>query len=144
MATDSKITILENARRHAVQINDISASANTYQTSGYMKTKELINDSKGVKSIAIFSNEYVPEGSNGEINYVLTINGIDYEIVPINSNKNGTKIIKAACETYTDNYIVYVNDMITSAILTIKIGKASRDIAPYVSNIKVLVGEPDV
>lgn len=139
-SVSTKLVTLETAKRHAVRLNNIKASKNTYQVSNTITSRELISDP--VQSIAIFCNEYIPSHfPDGEyIKYVLTVNGIDYTVVPVNSDRNGTKIIRAADNKTPTDYVAYTNEEIKSATLTVILKTPNNTETPYFSNLKVLIG----
>lgn len=130
-----------SAKRHLIKINDIKAYHKQYQRSSYVYTQELISDST-VYSLSVFANVYIPDDLNSDaVSFILTVNGIDYEIVPINDNtKEGTKIIRYSQSSLAKTkYTKLTSELITSAYLTIKI-KGTKDSTPYVNNVKVLLG----
>lgn len=132
---------LPNAKRHAIRISDITAHVGTF-SQGYLQTKELITNP--VQSIAVFANEYIPEyfpDNKTYIQYILTVNGIDYDIVPINSEKNGTKVIRVSNYSIIDDYVVHINETIKSASLKVIINTMDRNVTPYVSNVKICFGK---
>lgn len=130
-----------SAKRHLIKINDIKAYHKQYQRNSYVYTQELISDST-VYSISVFANVYIPEDLNNDaVSFILTVNGIDYEVVPINNNdKDGIKIIRYSQSTLAKSkYTKLTNELITSAYLTIKI-KGTKDSTPYINNVKILLG----
>ena len=132
---------LLNAKRHVIRISDITAHVGTF-TQGYLQTKELI--SNPVQSIAVFANEYIPEyfpDNKTYIQYILTVNGIDYDIVPINSEKTGTKVIRVSNYSIMDDYVVHINETIKSASLKVVINTMDSNVTPYVSNVKICFGK---
>jgi hypothetical protein len=139
---------LETARRHVIRVNNLMGFSNTYDESASLSTEELLTGN--VSCIGIFANEYIPQtfpsnasnyGYEPYIVYVLTINGKDYEVVPINSHKAGTKIIRYSNYSIADNYTYHVGEPIKSAKLTVKINTPDPSYSPYVSNIKVCIGK---
>lgn len=134
------IQILNTAKRKVIRINEINTMQHTYKAKANMKSKQLI--AKEVKSIAIFSNEYIPKHfpNNNYIEYILNINGKDYKIAPINSNKIGKKMVKfdKGKDDTTSTY--YIDESIKSAFLTININNPGDRETPMVSNIKILYG----
>lgn len=107
-----------------------------------MQTQELVGDP--VESIAIFASEYIPSffPDNEEyIKYTLSVNGIDYNIVPINSNREGTKVIRFSDITSSDLYVEYVKESIKTAKLTITINTSDGTSTPYISNLKICYGK---
>lgn len=132
---------LPNAKRHVIRISDITAHIGVF-SQGYLQTKELITNP--VQSIAVFANEYIPEyfpDNKTYIQYILTVNGIDYDIVPINSKKNGTKVIRVSNYSIIDDYVVHINETIKSASLKVVINTMDSNVTPYVSNVKICFGK---
>lgn len=132
---------LPNAKRHVIRISDITAHVGTF-SQGYLQTKELITNP--VQSIAVFANEYIPEyfpDNKIYIQYILTVNGIDYDIVPINSEKTGTKVIRVSNYSIIDDYVVHINETIKSASLKVVINTMDSNVTPYVSNVKICFGK---
>ena len=132
---------LPNAKRHVIRISDITAHVGTF-SQGYLQTKELITNP--VQSIAVFANEYIPEyftDNKTYIQYILTVNGIDYDIVPINSEKTGTKVIRVSNYSIIDDYVVHINETIKSASLKVVINTMDSNVTPYVSNVKICFGK---
>lgn len=134
-----KIEKVDSAKRHVIKINDITAFNNKY-TKGSIISKELINTP--INSIALYCNEYINNNYSIEnnISYYLIINGEEQEIQPINSNRNGKKIIRMSAQSYKSEHIIYLNENIKSAKLKIVINTANQNITPYVSDIKILIG----
>lgn len=139
-----KIVKLSTGKRHVIKINDVSLYRNTYVSKTIIKTKNLID--KKTKSIAIFANEYIPDGSKitNPIKYVMTVNGQEIEMVPINQDRNGVKIIKMSESEEISNYTHHMNDTIISAYLTITMNTNNEDFTPFISNLKILKGDKDV
>lgn len=140
----NKIVKLSTGKRHVIKINDISLYKNTYVNKTIIKTKNLID--KKTKSLAIFANEYIPEEMNAvnPIKYTMTVNGQEIEMVPINYDRNGIKIVKMSESEEISNYTHHVNDIITSAYLTITMNTNNEDFTPFISNLKILKGDKDV
>ena len=120
-----------------ISIDGIVADATTYKNAG-IRAKDLI--STPVDSIAVFANEYVPPHfvDNEYFEYVLTVNGIDYPIVPINSTKQGTKIIRRGVEN--SDYVTSIKETIKSAELKVIIKSTDGSSTPYLSNLKICTG----
>lgn len=133
-----KIVKVLSAKRHLIKLNGISLSKNVYST-GTILSNELITDP--IKYIAIYSNEYICSDYDikDAVNYYLIINGNEYEITPINSDRVGKKIIRTSSQTYQFENTIYIEESIKSAKLKINI-KASNNVTPFISNIKVLIG----
>lgn len=138
-----KIEKVESAKRHVIKINEISAYKNKYDK-GYILSKELINDP--INSIALYCNEYINKDYSIEnnVSYFLIINGVEHEIQPINSHRNGKKIIRMSAQSYKSDHVTYLNENIKSAKLKIVINSINQDITPFISDIKILIGGSDI
>lgn len=134
-----KIVKVESANRHIIKLNDISLYKNTYKK-GMTLSKELITTP--VKSIAIYCNEYINKDYSikNAVNYYLILNGKEYKVEPINSNRDGKKIAKMSSQAYESEYAIYLNEKIKSAKLKIVANVANTNITPYISDIKILIG----
>lgn len=139
---------LPKAKRHVIRINDIMSFKNTFTTDSYLETEELIINP--VDCIAVFANEYLPPTfpTNASVyNYVdyltyfLTVNEKEYEIVPVNSHKIGTKIIRYSNYTFTENYTIHIKEPIKSARLKVRFLTPNESYTPYLSNLKVCLGK---
>jgi hypothetical protein len=137
-STTTKIVTVNSAKRHLIKLNNITLNQNVY-TKGSSITNELITDP--IKYISLYCNEYASSKSNieGLATYSLIINGTEYPVVPINSQRNGTKIIRVSAQTFQVDNTVYVKESIKSAKLKI-IANGTANVTPYISNIKVLIG----
>ena len=91
-------------------------------------------------SISIFSNVYVPEELDDRaVTFTLIVNGISYEVVPINSDLNGTKVIRFSGGKSSSIYTKLINEVIKSARLVIAFNNKSS-CTPYINNLKILIG----
>jgi hypothetical protein len=136
--TNTSTYIVEGAKRSAIKINNISAYNKSYSQKTQIITDELI--SADGFSISVFANVYVPEGLDDDaVKFTLIINGINYEVVPINSNSNGIKVIRFSGGKSSTIYTQLISEKIKSAKLAITFNCKS-DTSPYVNNIKVLIG----
>ena len=99
---------LKTAKRSVIRINHIELGRKTYELSGQLVFNNFITDP--VKSIAIFANEYVSDEIDlrNSIKYNLTVNGLDYDIIPINSQHNGKKIIRTTSHTIPAEHVHYI------------------------------------
>jgi hypothetical protein len=95
-----------------------------------------------IGSIAVFSNEYIPEylGEKNLIKYTFIINGEEYEVVPINSNKSGTKMICYREFSYMEPSVKMLVESIKSAYLRVDIDVTDQNCTPFVNNLKVCIG----
>lgn len=137
--TTKKIEKILTAKRHVIKINNIGLYKDSYQE-GFIVSKELITTP--IKYIGLYCNEYI--NSNYDISknitYHLIINGIEYNITPINSDRNGKKIIRTSSQSYQLDNTIYIQESIKSAKLKITINSSNENITPFISNIKVLIG----
>lgn len=136
------ITEMKDTYRHVIKLNNISAFKKEYDSEATLTTGELIKHP--VDSIAIFVNEYTPAyylDSEKCFQYILNINGNDYEITPININRPGVKVIRYTRYSTADNYVMPLTESIKSAKLTIILKSQEKETSPYISNIKVCLGE---
>lgn len=140
-ALEKKLILLNSAKRNVIKICDITTEQNTYQRTSYLKTNNLL--SYPVKSVAITAVEYIPDHFTNKdcFTYILTVNGQDFEVVPINLQKNGIKVIKTSEVQIDTYYSKYINEPIVSVFLTIKIDTPNTSESPFVSGIKLLTGE---
>ena len=82
-----------------------------------MQSHELINQE--VYAISIFANVYVPQGLGDDaVKFILTINGYDFDVVPINSHLNGIKIIRFSTGNTIDTYTKRIGEKIKSVKLS--------------------------
>lgn len=133
-----KIEKVESAKRHIVRISDIGLFKNKYDK-GYIISKELITDP--IDTIALYCNEYINGNYTIEnnVSYFLILNGVEYKVEPINSNRNGKKIVRMSA-LYNADHVIYLNENIKSARLKIVINSVNQDVTPYISDIKILIG----
>lgn len=133
--TENGIKVLPDASRSVIRISALDlVSAEFYKTSVF-KTAELLKTS--ISSVSILASEYIPSGS---IEYILTVNGKDYEVLPMNSQKTGTKIIRYSTETAEDDYVTTISEKISSVSLTVCINTASTQETPFLSKLRVCIG----
>lgn len=127
------------AKRHLVKINDIKLFKNSY-SKGMIISRELITSP--VKCISLYCNAYINHeySLDKNVSYYLIINGKEYEILPVNCNTDGKKIIRMSSQVYKSDYVIYLNEEIKSAKLKIVMNASNSDITPYVSDIKILIG----
>ena len=98
---------------------------------------------KGIASnatIAVFANVYIPSKlKDNSVEFVLTVNGEDYDVIPINVVGSGKKILRYSQGKSKTEYTEILSEPIKSAYLTVKMtGKV--DLTPFVGNIKILLG----
>lgn len=136
--TEEVTTIVNSGQRHVIKINEINAYLSQYEIKSKMQSKELLN--QDVYAISVFANVYIPEGlSSDAVRFVLTVNGYNYEVVPINSHLNGIKIIRFSTGNSGNGYTERIGEKIKSAYLTVTFANKNR-CSPIVNNIKILLG----
>lgn len=121
-------------------MNEIAFNRKIYTLNNVFKTDNLVKDKEDIYAISVFANMYFPEGTNDkDIRFALTVNGIEYNVVPVNSYNDGIKIIRFSQGKMPAEYTKYIGEKITNAYLTIKISSKEK-ITPYINNIKILLG----
>lgn len=132
--------ILDTAKRSVIKINDITLKRTIYNKTGQLRFDNFITDP--VKSIAIFANEYVPDDVNlrASITYTLNVNGISYDVIPINSQYNGKKIIRTTNHSVPAEHVHYINESIKHASLTVNVKGSNNYLSPFISDLKILIG----
>lgn len=138
-AAKDAVEVVDGARRRVVRINHIEAKTSKFVQESTLKTGNLVDDP--VESIAIFANEYIPAHFPADncFSYVLTVNGTDYPIIPINSQTNGVKVIRKE-ESGANEYTRAIGEAIKSAYLTVKIHSSLGNQTPFLSSVKVCYG----
>lgn len=132
----NKIVTIYSGKRHVIKLNGITLYKSIY-TSGTSMTGELITDP--IKYIGLYCNEYANSDIADLVKYYLIINGTEHEIVPINSQRNGNKIVRTSSTTYKLDNTAYIEESIKSAKLKVVIS-SSGTVTPYISNMKMLIG----
>lgn len=137
---NQEIIQLKTAKRSVIKINNIELKKSIYVNEGKLVFSNFITSP--INSIAIFANEYCNDELNIRdcIQYTFTINGVDYNVIPINSNYNDKKIIRTTNNTTPAEYVHYINESIKNATLTITMNTNKKYATPYISNLKVLIG----
>lgn len=133
-------TIVPTAKRHVVKINDITVKSKSFYSDSSMKSNQLITEGTDVYAISVFANVYLPVGlSKDAVKFILTVNGIDYQVQPVNSYDNGIKVVRFSQGKMPAEYTQYIGEKIQSAYLTVTL-KSKGQICPYVNNLKILYG----
>ena len=134
--------VFNNTYRKIIRINEIEARRVMFN-SGSGTTENIITSGRAV-SASVFVNEYVPDfiknNLTDEIKYILIINGKNYEVIPINSDKKGIKLIKCSKTPVKENYITYINEPINSLQVALVIPAALK-YSPYLANLKLCLGK---
>ncbi len=135
---DEITTIIPSGQRHVIKLNDVSAGQYNYSTKCKMQSQELLTQE--VYAISLFANVYTPQGIGDDaVKFILTVNGYDFEVVPINSHLNGTKIIRFSTGNGNSPYTERIGEKIKSAYLTV-VFTSEKNLAPKINNVKILLG----
>lgn len=134
--------VFNNTYRKIIRINEVEARRVMFN-SGSGTTENIITSGRAI-SAGIFVNEYIPDfvknNLTDEIKYVLIINGKNYEVIPINSDKKGIKLIKYSQTPVKENYVTYINEPINSLQVALVIPTALK-YSPYLANLKLCLGK---
>ena len=134
--------IFNNTYRKIIRINEVEARRVMFN-SGSGTTENIITSGRAI-SAGIFVNEYIPDfvknNLTDEIKYVLIINGKNYEVIPINSDKKGIKLIKYSQTPVKENYVTYINEPINSLQVALVIPTTLK-YSPYLANLKLCLGK---
>ena len=130
---------LKSAKRHCIKLNDIMLSKNVYETQSFFITNNLLSDGK-YYSVSLFANVYIPEGlKEDSVEFKFTINGIEYDVTPINVDGKHKKVFRYSQGKSKMEYTEQLDEPIKNLSLAIHM-KGKDNITPFVGNVKVLVG----
>lgn len=127
---------VDTAKRSVIKLNNINAYKKIYEGSSKMQSEELINGD--VYSISLFANVYCPSNMCS-VTFTLIVNGEEYEIIPINSDQNGTKVLRFSGGRNDSIYTEQLMEKIKSAHLLIVFDNTA-DASPIINNLKILLG----
>lgn len=141
--SNDEVMEYKNTRRKRVKINNIKLYSGEY-SDGTIISDNLLK-SGSVDKVGLFVNEYIPEHFSDQsyIKYSLIVNGTEYEITPVNSQKNGIKLIKFSekNEINAQDYTTCVSETIKDIKIKISISPYQNDETPYISNMKLCLGK---
>lgn len=131
---------LNTAKRSVIRINEITLSKKEYTSSAQIKLSNFLTDN--ASSLAIFANEYIADSLSIRncVTYTLTVNGIDYEVIPINSQNNGKKVVRTTNSTIAADHVHYLTEKAKNATLTISMKTTAKEFSPFISDLKILIG----
>lgn len=138
------VNVYNNTRRKKIAINNIKLYKSSYKSTSITSGNIIIGGS--VDKVALFTSEYIPNHFTDKnyITYYLIVNGVEQEVVPVNSGKDGIKIIKFS-ETDSsltpDSWIKTVKETIKSVQIRITIEIPNDNETPYVGNLKLCMGK---
>lgn len=142
---EGEIFPYSNTKCKAIRINSIRLYSSEYEDAELESVNML--ESGSVDKISLFATEYIPDHFNTELDYIkyyLVINGTEYEIVPINSGREGISLIKYSEVTDSSansNKVRLIEETIKDARLRISIKTHNGNETPYVSNLKLCLGK---
>lgn len=143
---DNKIKINDNINsgvfRKIIRISSIQGRRTEFNN-GTGLTHNLIETGRAV-TVGIFCNEYIPDfirnNLKNSVTYNLIVNGKQYNVIPINSDKKGIKFIKFSKTSLKENYVEYIDEPITSIQIGLTIPTA-YNYSPYLANFKLCLGK---
>ena len=137
-----KEAILVNAKRKRIALAGIELYSSIY-TEASLLSKEIMENGS-IDKISLFATEYIPDHfPPGEyIQYALVINGNEYSVVPANTGKNGTIMIKCSDDEDVDtDQITIIREPVHTVRVKIVMTPYNNTETPYVSNIKLCLGK---
>ena len=135
-----ELIFLTNAVRKRLVIHSITATSSAYNEHNTLQSGELLPFA--TDRIAVIANELVPAHFVDRLyfQYFLTVNGTEYLVQPINSQKDGVKIIKLNKYGSQEASVQLLDETIKTASLRIVLLAASEEETPYLSNVKICYG----
>lgn len=108
-------------------------------------TSEEILEAGSVDKVGLFAAEYVPDHFKGEryVRYYFVINGEEHEVVPVNSGREGIKLIKFKEEEdpSVESYAELISETIKTLQLRITIEPEGKSETVYISDLKLMLGK---
>jgi hypothetical protein len=138
--TNGGITTMNDVRRKVISINGVTAFYNEYSSDSVFITTDLVADGAEMDTVSIYADEYIPsyfESNNNYITYTLIVNGEEYEVVPMNSNKSGTKYISYSYKYNYNDIIEHIDESIKALQLKITMTPYNDYATPYLTNLKL-------
>lgn len=135
------VPVGDDVYRKRISVTEIIPDTSSYSEST-METYNLI--SSPVRAVAIYANEYIPpyfDSKTQYIKYMLTVNGKDYEMTPINSQRKGTKIIRFATTVDGDESAQNISESIKKVSLKVTMTPSKEGTTPFLSDIKLCLGK---
>ena len=140
---------LDGIVRKVIPIDGIRLFSCSYTDS--VLHSENVCPENGCKRVAVFCNQYVPDDARRQqkiarakqddaIVYTLFINGQPYVVQPINSDKDGIKMISCEENSYGESNVEFIGEPIKTVQLQIEINSGSRDATAFIGNLKICIG----
>lgn len=135
---DETIEFIEDSVRHVILLNEVTAYNSKYTESSMVSDTFTIDNAHDV---GIYVNEKIYGSAEIEdsIQYYLNINGVDYEITPLNSERDGIQLIKTSDFEYYNPKVQLITDKISSAYLTVIFKPVSESQTGFCKDIKICV-----
>lgn len=134
---------LTSGKRQLIRINELSLENYGYMEKSYFKTSNLLP--YPVQAVAFYADIYYPEHATDKSEYVqfqLFINNVPFDVLPINSNENGTKIIATSVFDLGEKYSgKYINEPIVDVKFNMTFNCKIETESAIVKNIRLLIGE---
>lgn len=143
--SDGEIFPYSGTKCKSIRINNIRLYSSEYKDAEIKSVNIL--ESGSVDKISLFASEYIPDHFNAAIEYIkyyLAVNGTEYEIVPVNSGREGISLIKYSevnDSSAESNKIKLIEETIKNARLRVSIKTHNDKETPYVSNLKLCLGK---
>lgn len=131
------VDIVDSIKRNIVRINNIYLYSNRYESQSIFSCYNLIDQEKN--SVSLYADEIIPEGT--EVEYKVIINNKEYNLIPINAERNGTKLIKYMTTDVLEDTVEEINERIKNLALSIKTSTKNNSITPKISNLKLIIGK---
>lgn len=137
----TSLQIIESAKRHLIRLNEIYLMRSVYKDNTYFSTDNLLN--YPVQAVAVYADIYVPNHFKKDdyVQFTLTINSKSFKVVPINSELNGTKVIKTSTLDFNSSYSEYINEPITDVRLTVTFKCPNNYESAVIKHVRLMVGE---
>lgn len=136
--SEDDVKIKPNSRRKKIALNSIKLYNSKYNKA-LLQSQEIL-DSGSIDKVALFVSEYIPDHFKEKeyIEYSLIINGNETKIVPVNSDREGIKMIKFSEEKSDVKGIVEtIKETIKSIKVKIMINDENKKESPYIGNLKL-------
>ena len=135
---EEKIESIKDSVRYAILLNEITAYNSKYVESSMVSDTFAIENAH---DIGIYVNEkiYGSADIGDNIQYYLNINGTDYKIAPLNSERNRIQLIKTSDFEYYNPKVQLITDKISSAYLTVIFKTEAESQTAFCKDIKICV-----
>jgi hypothetical protein len=134
--------IKDGVYRKFIKIDAMQARRNSFKD-GSGTTQNIITSGKAVCA-GIFCNEYIPDfiqdALRQDIQYQLIVNGVAHNVVSVNSDKKGIKLVKYSKNPIKEKYVEYIDEPITTLQIAMMVPVA-YDYSPYIANLKLCLGK---